>query len=89
MDNYYKLYGWILKSDLSPNEKLLLAILHGLSEKRGYCRAGKPYLANELNVTTKRIQQMLSVLEKKGFIVRDYTNNKHEIIPVEKEFLRK
>lgn len=88
MENYYKLYGWILKSDLLPNEKLLLAILYGLSTKKGFCTASNAYLANLLNMTERGIQKLLASLDKKGFIVRDYGGNKHEIIPVEKEFLR-
>ena len=76
-----------MKSELLPNEKLLLAIIHSLSKKNGSCHSRDQFFATELSIKRRYVQHLLNSLEKKGFIVRCVDNYKREIIPVEKEIL--
>ncbi len=90
MENYYKLYDWVLqRKDLLSSEKILLSLIQALSNKKGVCNASNEFFAQKLNVTQRGIQKLLKSLDEKGYIVREHNSNKHEIIPIEKEFLRK
>ncbi len=65
---------WIDKSileneRLSLSEKVLLAMIDVLTRNRSNeSTASNKYLAKKLNITTRRVQQILSNLKTKGFI---------------------
>jgi hypothetical protein len=54
--------------DLRPNAKLLYGELTSLCNQTGYCWAKNEYFAELYGVTTRTITNLLSQLEKKGYI---------------------
>lgn len=51
-------------------EKMILAMISGLDNENG-CTAKNDYFANILNMTTRRVREIITSLEKKGYIKRE------------------
>lgn len=67
------LSSWILASkELTCNEKLLCALIDGLSKQKGYCFASNETLAQALGTTEGAIKKALSRLEIKKIISMPY-----------------
>lgn len=70
------MYQWILeKGELSPQLKLLSALIYNLSSKEGYCWASNSELGSILGTSESAINSSLGELMKKKFIVNK--GNKH------------
>lgn len=59
-----------MAKDLSPNQKLLIALVSNLSSERGYCFASNNYLGECLQVAPETISRNISELVDKGYLGR-------------------
>ena len=57
-------------TDLSANQKLLIALIANLSNNKGYCFASNEYLGKMLNIKKDSVRKLLTDLEQKGYIGR-------------------
>jgi hypothetical protein len=71
---------YILATDISSTQKLLIGLISGLSNVKGYCFASNEYLGNCLNISKVSVSHAVSDLEKKGYLGRViYRNDKQQI----------
>jgi len=67
--------------DLSLLDCCLLGIIDGLSDETGYCFASNRYLAGELKIQVRRLQQGIDSLEKKGLLKRHFVGFQRRLFP--------
>jgi hypothetical protein len=71
---------YLLATDISSTQKLLIGLISGLSNVKGYCFASNEYLGNCLNISKVSVSHAVSDLEKKGYLGRViYRNDKQQI----------
>jgi hypothetical protein len=71
---------YLLATDISSTQKLLIGLISGLSNVKGYCFASNEYLGNCLNISKVSVSHAVSDLEKKGYFGRViYRNDKQQI----------
>lgn len=69
---FYQIPAFImLDKDLSPIEKLFLAVLNRRKHQKGYCFASNSHLIEVLNISLRTLTTMLTSLEKREYIVRE------------------
>ena len=56
--------------NLDLEQKLLYALISGLSDKYGHCFASNRWFEEEMNIKEKALQRNLKILEEKGYIIR-------------------
>jgi DNA-binding Lrp family transcriptional regulator len=56
---------------LCSDDKILFALLTGLSNKYGYCFASNLHLCEQMNLQERTLQRSLDTLEKNGYIRRE------------------
>lgn len=59
---------YILATDITSTQKLLLGLISGLSNMNGYCYASNDYLGKCLGISKIRVSQSLNDLKNKGYI---------------------
>lgn len=57
-------------TDISANQKLLIALISNLSNAKGYCFASNEYLGKRLNIKKDSVRKLLTDLEDKKYITR-------------------
>jgi DNA-binding MarR family transcriptional regulator len=57
-------------TDISANQKLLIALIANLSNAKGYCFASNEYLGKRLNIKKDSVRKLLTDLEDKNYIGR-------------------
>ena len=57
-------------TDISANQKLLIALISNLSNAKGHCFASNEYLGKRLNIKKDSVRKLLTDLEDKGYINR-------------------
>lgn len=62
----------LLAKGLNSNEKILYVLLIRLSGNRGYAFASNAYIANELNVSIRSVEDWIRKLKKLHFITATY-----------------
>lgn len=75
MENNHNWYATIQSrilcaTDISANQKLLIALIANLSNAKGYCFASNEYLGKRLNIKKDSIRKLLTDLEDKRYITR-------------------
>jgi DNA-binding Lrp family transcriptional regulator len=71
---------YLIAKDINSTQKILIGLISNLSNLRGYCFASNEYLSELLNVSKTTTSQLISDLEKKGYIGRIiYRNDKQEV----------
>lgn len=75
MENNHNWYATIQSrilcaTDISANQKLLIALIANLSNAKGYCFASNEYLGKRLNIKKDSIRKLLTDLEDKKYITR-------------------
>ena len=76
---FYIPFVWEVKKHLSDAEYLVFALCHSLDERGKTIYFSNEYMANLLNKSKRRIQQIISTLEIKGFIKRTISGMKRII----------
>jgi DNA-binding MarR family transcriptional regulator len=71
--------------DLTPQEKFLLSLIWWLDGAPHHCYASNKYLAKHMNLSEKSIENMISVLKKKGHIQLLSWNGKIRVIKCTKK----
>lgn len=61
----------MLDKELSPIERLFLAVLNRRKHQKGYCFASNSHLIEVLNISLRTLTTMLTSLEKRKYIVRE------------------
>lgn len=59
---------WLENKELSSSQVLLLAIIHSLCHKNGYCWATNSFLGSKLNLSIDRISKNIAQLIKEGYL---------------------
>lgn len=78
--NFIKVPMHIIENHLlTPNTKLLYGILLSLNNNKEYSYATNKYLANCLNISKRSISNMISDLNKLGYIKMIYIEQKRYI----------
>ena len=71
---------YLIAKDISSTQKLLIGLISGLSNIKGYCFASNEYFSDLLSVNKATISQAISDLEKKEYITRViYRNEKQQV----------
>ena len=70
-------------NDLTEKAKLLYGEITCLSNKEGYCFATNNYFANLYNCSIRTIQNAISKLQEKGYIIIVIENNNQRKIYIE------
>jgi len=75
MENNHNWYATIQSrilcaTDISANQKLLIALISNLSNAKGYCFASNEYLGKRLNIKKDSVRKLLTDLEDKKYITR-------------------
>lgn len=71
---------YLIAKDISSTQKLLIGLISGLSNIKGYCFASNEYFSDLLSVNKATISQAISDLEKKEYITRViYRNEKKQV----------
>ena len=71
---------YLIAKDISSTQKLLIGLISGLSNIKGYCFASNDYFSELLNVNKATISQAITDLEKKEYISRViYRNDKQQV----------
>lgn len=71
---------YLMSKDINSSQKLLIGLISSLSNLKGYCFASNDYLADCLNISKITTSQLISDLEKKGYIGRIiYRNDKKQV----------
>lgn len=75
MENNHNWYATIQSrilcaTDISANQKLLIALIANLSNAKGHCFASNEYLGKRLNIKKDSIRKLLTDLEDKKYITR-------------------
>ena len=78
-EKIYIPFTWEVKQYLSDAEYLVFALCHGLDERGKKIYFSNEYMGKLLNKSGRRIQQIISSLEKKGFIKRIINGTKRII----------
>lgn len=60
--------------DLSTPQKMILARVEALSEKRGFCFAGDDFLADSLGISKRQVRRHLKALDEAGYLTRRTTS---------------
>ena len=68
--NYYAILPANVRYDgaLRPNAKLLYAEITALTNRQGFCTEGNAYFASLFELSKKTVSDLLSQLEKRGYI---------------------
>jgi len=71
---------YLMSKDINSTQKLLIGLISSLSNLKGYCFASNDYLAECLDISKITASQLISDLEKKGYIGRIiYRNDKKQV----------
>jgi len=70
----------IFKMELSLHNKVVLAFIHSLVNKKGYCFASNEYFVKKIGVSLRTVTASLQKLEDKGLIVRKTYSTKSRVI---------
>lgn len=65
----------LYSKELTPRQKLLVAMISNMSKKRGYCWASNSHLSDSMGCDERTIQRDLLILEEKNFIKRHVVRN--------------
>ena len=66
---------------INSTQKILLSLIHSLSNETGYCYASNKYLCEALNMNKIAVSNLISVLIKKNYIERYIErNDKKQIV---------
>lgn len=72
--------SYLMSKDINSTQKLLIGLISSLSNLKGYCFASNDYLAECLDISKITASQLISDLEKKGYIGRIiYRNDKKQV----------
>lgn len=74
--------------NLNFGEKIMYAIITGLSIEQGYCYATNKYIANCLSISTGRVGKFIGTLEDKNYIQITTDADARKIKPL-KNYLQK
>ena len=69
---YYKISKELMRSDMIPSHKLLLAVLTDRSQQEGYCIIEDAFLARETGMSIPNVKKIMKNLKSKGLIQIDY-----------------
>lgn len=71
---------YLMSKDINSTQKLLIGLISSLSNLKGYCFASNEYLADCLDISKITASQLISDLEKKGYLGRIiYRNDKKQV----------
>lgn len=71
---------YLYAKDINAVQKILIGLISGLSNIKGYCFATNDYFADILDLSKVRVSQLITDLEKKGYLGRViYRNEKQEV----------
>ena len=72
--------------ELTAAGKLLYLVLSSMAHKNGYCWPSNETLAAELNLSKRRVRELLAMLQKRGYI-RVHVRRTEETSEVERRFI--
>ncbi len=95
--SYDKMYDYILSSNLSSDEKILLSKIISLSKIRGYCNANNYYFEHCLNWSNSKLHRNFRKLKEKKLIIVKERNgfrvamkpNKNKLIELYNSYIKK
>ena len=71
---------YLYAKDINSVQKILIGLISGLSNIKGYCFATNDYFAEILDLSKVRVSQLITDLEKKGYLGRViYRNDKQQV----------
>jgi hypothetical protein len=71
---------YLYAKDINSVQKILIGLISGLSNIKGYCFASNEYFADILDLSKVRVSQLITDLEKKGYLGRViYRNDKQQV----------
>lgn len=70
----------LFDNNLSSTEKILLSLIHSLSNETGYCYASNKYLSEVFNMNKVALSNILTHLENKQYIIRSVERNEKKQI---------
>ena len=71
---------YLYAKDINSVQKILIGLISGLSNIKGYCFASNEYFADILDLSKVRVSQLITDLQKKGYIGRViYRNDKQQV----------
>jgi hypothetical protein len=71
---------YLYAKDINAVQKILIGLISGLSNIKGYCFATNDYFSEILDLSKVRVSQLITDLEKKGYLGRViYRNDKQQV----------